>query len=73
MCHVFNVPRTLMRLIYLFALCQNGDQQQANIRFKTGISEQPKATVPVSVAFILSISMTKKVQICSLHFCGLIH
>lgn len=56
--------------MYLFALCQYGDQQQADIRIKTGISEQLKATVSVSktAVFFLSINMTKIVQISSVLF-----
>ena len=29
-------------------LCQNGDQQQANICIQTGLSEQPQTPIPVS-------------------------
>lgn len=36
-----------MMLLYL-PLCQNGDQQQANIYIEAGLSKQHQITVPVS-------------------------
>lgn len=34
--------------LYFLSLCQNGDQQQADLCIEAGLSKQPQITVPVS-------------------------
>ena len=41
-------PHDDERWIVFLSLCQNGDQQQADLRIDAGLSKQPQITVPVS-------------------------